>query len=140
MTKGLERMSKTKWWRDLYIELLRARTTGDTARELEVSKQLLTQWRKHLKRNEIREVLEKAYWLNWDTIVAEDTEKPCYKLKWCPYGDLVEAFPLRRPAKKYSCDFFGHDCPAFYHREDVNEKQRHLSEPTHLMVEEETGH
>lgn len=140
MSKGLKRMSRTKWWRDLYAQMMEAKSRGDTAREFKMSERLLTQWRKHLKRGEVREILEKAYWLNWDTVIAEETEKPCHKLEWCPYGDLVEAFPLRRPSDKHSCDFFGHDCPAFYHREDVLEEQRHPSGPTHLLVEDDRDH
>lgn len=52
-------------------------------------------------------------------------EKPCGVLMWCPYGPLVEDFPLanrksrrsnrRTPmAKPEPCAVFGHDCPVFY--------------------------
>jgi hypothetical protein len=49
-------------------------------------------------------------------------EKPCGVLSWCPYGPLVEGFPLdeadidestvlRSPER---CMVFGHYCPAFF--------------------------
>lgn len=55
-----------------------------------------------------------------------EIEKPCGILGWCPYGPLVEDFPLhgqmhgdaefgRQPlATPSSCMVFGHDCPVFY--------------------------
>ena len=39
--------------------------------------------------------------------------KPCWKLGWCPYGPLVEDFPLKQKHDEVSCGIFGHDCPAF---------------------------
>jgi len=61
-------------------------------------------------------------WLNTEEIVAEDIEKPCHRLGWCPYGQLVEEFQLRNPtSEKFSCKVFGHDCPVFYHTEFVAE-------------------
>lgn len=58
-------------------------------------------------------------WLNNKAIRKPDTEKPCHQLGWCPYGQLVEEFPLEHD--KYSCEVFGHNCPAYYHREDLSE-------------------
>jgi len=46
-------------------------------------------------------------------------EKPCLKLGFCPYGQLVEAFPLVRG--EFSCRVFGHDCPVFYCAEPLSE-------------------
>ena len=40
--------------------------------------------------------------------------KPCHSCGFCPYGQLVEAFPLREKRNGFSCKVFGHDCPAFY--------------------------
>lgn len=40
-------------------------------------------------------------------------DKPCYKLKYCPYGPLVEKFPLREEGDKMGCGVFGHQCPVF---------------------------
>jgi hypothetical protein len=49
-------------------------------------------------------------------------EKPCHKLGFCPYGSLVEEFPLdtERPTM-ISCEVFGHNCPVFYCAEDLSE-------------------
>ncbi|MRR52600.1 MAG: hypothetical protein EG825_17140 [Rhodocyclaceae bacterium] len=59
----------------------------------------------------------------WEVQFAQKIEKPCGLLLWCPYGPLVEDFPLhglapegaREPiTEPQSCRVFGHDCPAFY--------------------------
>lgn len=66
--------------------------------------------------------------------------KPCHRLGWCPYGSLVEYFPLHGKAVQYngksldieplpgerrkdsiSCGVFGHDCPVFYCGEAMEE-------------------
>lgn len=47
--------------------------------------------------------------------------KPCWELKYCPYGPLVEAFPLRDPEDERSCRIFGHHCPVFYTAEPFTE-------------------
>ncbi len=39
--------------------------------------------------------------------------KPCLKLKYCPYGVLVEDFELKEEPNEQSCGVFGHQCPAF---------------------------
>ena len=78
-------------------------------------------------------------------------DKPCHLLGWCPYGQLVEAFPLLEEAKEYAssnewftpdgfpdinrvltcgefitpeyqCGVFGHDCPAYYLAEAMSEE------------------
>jgi len=73
-----------------------------------------------------------AKWLNTKTIVNEDIEKPCVKLHYCPYGQLVEEYPLyqaddyphKQLGDKLAClekngalTQFGHDCPVHYHME-----------------------
>ena len=65
-----------------------------------------------------------------------EIDKPCYKCGFCPYGQLVEAFPLHPEHKGkdlnklgnegklstgYDCGSFGHDCPVFYHAEFIQE-------------------
>lgn len=62
--------------------------------------------------------------------------KPCHELKYCPYGTLVEFFPLHGiiPAitlqsewmqnmkiqkDAESCKVFGHDCPVYYVKEEM---------------------
>lgn len=47
--------------------------------------------------------------------------KPCWELKYCPYGPLVEYFPLRRERDERSCRIFGHDCPVFFVAEPLTE-------------------
>jgi len=64
--------------------------------------------------------------------------KPCHKIGFCAYGQLVEEFPLypefieqdldlnqlAREGKlhtKFSCKVFGHDCPVFYCAEPLSE-------------------
>ena len=47
--------------------------------------------------------------------------KPCWELKYCPYGPLVEDFPLRTRPDERSCRIFGHDCPVFYVAEPLTE-------------------
>jgi hypothetical protein len=42
--------------------------------------------------------------------------KPCRKLEFCPYGALVEYFPLPEFDDEYksACSVFGHICPVFF--------------------------
>lgn len=63
-----------------------------------------------------------SIWLNTERVVDQDAEKPCHELGWCPYGQLVEEFELKKPRhEKFSCGVFGHDCPVFYHKEEIRE-------------------
>jgi len=47
--------------------------------------------------------------------------KPCRILRFCPYGSIVEnypiveTFPLPRKDEPESCSVFGHQCPVFFH-------------------------
>ncbi len=47
--------------------------------------------------------------------------KPCWELKYCPYGPLVEEFPIQKKRNNKSCRIFGHDCPVFYAAEPFTE-------------------
>lgn len=47
--------------------------------------------------------------------------KPCWELKYCPYGPLVEEFPLAESPDDRSCRIFGHDCPVFTMAEPLTE-------------------
>lgn len=49
--------------------------------------------------------------------------KPCHKIGYCPYGPLVEDFPLRLKRDNKSCKVFGHDCPVFSVAEDIKEEK-----------------
>ena len=45
--------------------------------------------------------------------------KPCHNMGYCPYGQLVEEYPLSKSDR--SCKVFGHDCPVFYLAEFITE-------------------
>lgn len=47
--------------------------------------------------------------------------KPCWEIKYCPYGPLVEQFPLPEARDERSCRIFGHDCPVFHVAEPFTE-------------------
>lgn len=68
----------------------------------------------------MRSAAAKGEWVNNHTIMKKDTDKPCHKLGHCPYGQLVEAFPLP-DQDEFKCKVFGHHCPIFYHYEDYAE-------------------
>ncbi len=38
--------------------------------------------------------------------------KPCWELKYCPYGVIVEQFDISED-NNYACRIFGHECPVF---------------------------
>ena len=72
--------------------------------------------------------MTKQNWLNNHTILHDnlELEKPCHSLEYCPYGQLVEEFPLHPKGreddlKKIECKTFGHDCPVYYHAEGMTE-------------------
>lgn len=46
--------------------------------------------------------------------VEYDFDKPCLKLRYCPYGILVEDFPVAEGyATDLECGQYGHVCPVF---------------------------
>lgn len=47
--------------------------------------------------------------------------KPCWEIKYCPYGILVEDFPLSPENTDKSCRIFGHDCPVYHVAEPFTE-------------------
>jgi HNH endonuclease len=47
--------------------------------------------------------------------------KPCWELKYCPYGPLVEQFPIPPHGDERSCRIFGHICPVFHVAEPFTE-------------------
>ncbi len=69
----------------------------------------------------------KSSWLNNTDIRVQDIEKPCVKLQYCPYGQLVEEYPFSfKDYPKVSCTYvngaiiqFGRDCPVHYLAEFV---------------------
>ena len=53
--------------------------------------------------------------------------KPCWELKYCPYGVLVEEFPIGERGNFKDCVIFNHECPVFYVAEpftETKEKRR----------------
>lgn len=66
--------------------------------------------------------------------------KPCWEIKYCPYGVLVEEFPLKSENDDQSCRIFGHDCPVFYVAEpftetrDLRNINRAISRTTQFKV------
>jgi hypothetical protein len=49
--------------------------------------------------------------------------KPCWELNYCPYGSLVENFPITEN-EEYRCRIFGHVCPAFLVAEPFTETKK----------------
>ena len=41
-------------------------------------------------------------WVNNRKKITTKYPKPCHKLNFCPYGQLVEIYPLHEKAKKYA--------------------------------------
>ena len=67
-------------------------------------------------------------WLNNKKTIEENLKlgKPCHDLEYCPYGKLIEEFPLRpenrkKKLKNIECNTFGHDCPVYYMAENITE-------------------
>lgn len=58
--------------------------------------------------------------INWKQRV-KSVCKPCWELKYCPYGILVENFPLKSENDDKSCRIYGHDCPVYYVAEPFTE-------------------
>lgn len=63
----------------------------------------------------------KGAWLNTTVILHQKLDRPCHVLQWCPYGQLVEEYPF---TDGLGCEFFGHDCPAYYLAEAFNEQDK----------------
>jgi hypothetical protein len=79
-------------------------------------------------------------WLNNTNPIWKDAIKPCLILRFCPYGKLVEEFPISKDKK--SCGIFEHDCPVFYHaepfRKSVNDEDA-IEEQYHRFLIELTS-
>jgi hypothetical protein len=77
--------------------------------------------------------------INWDRRV-QAVCKPCWELKYCPYGPLVEGFPLPEVDTHRSCKVFGHECPVFSIAEPFTETKelrnisRHIPRPIQFRV------
>ncbi len=77
--------------------------------------------------------------INWDLRVKAVC-KPCWELKYCPYGPLVEEFPVPEFTTHRSCRIFGHECPVFTVPEPLTETKelrnvsRHIPRPIQFRV------
>lgn len=77
--------------------------------------------------------------INWNRRVKAVC-KPCWELKYCPYGPIVEEFPLPEVDSHRSCRIFGHDCPVFTVAEPLTETKelrnisRHIPRPIQFRV------
>lgn len=72
------------------------------------------------KKTEMRPILRWAEEIGWEKRVKAVC-KPCWEIKYCPYGPLVEDFPLKKISDERSCRIFGHDCPVFNVAEPLTE-------------------
>ena len=71
-------------------------------------------------------------WLNTETVKAPNVRKPCDKLRYCPYGPIVELYPIGMENSKLTCPLFGHDCPVHYTIERFDRRKfRHHHEIIH---------
>lgn len=50
--------------------------------------------------------------------------KPCWELNYCPYGPLVEQFPIAEAGVDHRCRTFGHVCPVFSVAEPFTETRK----------------
>jgi len=77
--------------------------------------------------------------IDWDRRI-QAVCKPCWELKYCPYGPLVEEFPLPEIDTHRSCRIFGHECPVFSVAEPLTETKelrnisRHIPRPIQFKV------
>lgn len=83
---------------------------------------------------------EKGYWVNNTDIKFKHAIKPCKYCGFCPYGQLVEAFPLdpirQKVTSKMTCGIFGHHCPVFYHAELFVEEKEFTKEEEEEFTKE----
>lgn len=75
---------------------------------------------KWLNTTHIQKGIKNGDWNGFYKWLLKYDSKPCHLAGYCPYGKLVEAFPLKKNSK-YACKVFGHDCPVFYHAEPMGE-------------------
>jgi hypothetical protein len=77
--------------------------------------------------------------IDWDRRIKAVC-KPCWELKYCPYGPLVEGFPAPETDTHRSCRIFGHECPIFFVAEPLTETKelrnisRHIPRPIQFKV------
>ncbi len=67
-----------------------------------------------MPQKQVKKRVAKAVVFNTTEIIHTEMVQPCKKCKFCPYGFLVEEYRVREKPNKYTCTYFGHDCPAWY--------------------------
>ncbi len=75
---------------------------------------------------------------------AKTVCKPCWEIKYCPYGPLVEEFPIAKEDDDKRCLIFGHQCPVFSVAEPDTENTIHfllmiMSAGNEFIVENKTN-
>ena len=97
--------------------------TDEEFKELSDCKPKGETWKEYLQSSawiKARLCLEpKPDWSSWEQ--EGKREKPCHSCGYCPYGQVVEMFPLKVHRDEFSCTVFGHNCPAFYLAEPLTE-------------------
>lgn len=81
---------------------------------------------------------EKLKWVNTKRVVWKKIIHPCWMTGGvCPYGALVELYPIQEAPSVYSCSMFGHDCPSHYLSEPAcDEGERPTRESFEVMMKE----
>jgi len=75
-------------------------------------------------------------WINNKLVIWEHAIKPCRMIGFCPYGQMVEMFPLQEESTHRSCEVFGHDCPVYYHAEPLAE-DKDVTEEEQILFDDE---
>ena len=82
--------------------------------------------------------------INWEKRVKAVC-KPCWEIKYCPYGSLVEEFPIIEEGNEKRCIIYGHICPVYKVAEPLTETKklrnisRNISKSTIIKVIKRDG-
>lgn len=82
--------------------------------------------------------------INWNKRVKAVC-KPCWEIKYCPYGSLVEYFPIGKENDQKVCIIYGHICPVykvaepFTETKDLRNISRNISRSTIIKVAKRDG-
>lgn len=100
--------------------------TEEEFKELSECKRESMTWKQYLQSSMWIQARLKAKASNqwgkkWEFSEPVEFTKPCHDTGFCPYGQIVEMFPIKHTRDQYSCTVFGHDCPAFYLAEPLAE-------------------
>lgn len=82
--------------------------------------------------------------INWEKRVKAVC-KPCWEIKYCPYGPLVEEFPIIEEGNEKRCIIYGHICPVYKVAEPFTETKklrsisRNISKSTIIKVIKRDG-